>query len=391
MTDPVLPASLAVLGSTGSVGVQALDVARLHHIPVRLLTGNRNVALMERQAREFLPDAVVMADPAAARDLARRLIDTHIRVSGGEEALCAEIRVAAADVTVNAILGEAGLAPTLAAVSCGKRLALSNKESLVIAGAIVMQAARDHGCEIIPVDSEHSAIYQCLRASRPRDVKRLWLTASGGPFFGRTPAELAQVTLADTLAHPTWKMGRKITVDSATMMNKGFEIIEAVHLFAVPEDRIRVLVHRESIIHSAVEYIDNAVICQMAVPDMRLCVAYALATPARLPGGCEELDLCRLGRLTFAEPDTDAFPLLEEARAAIRVGGASPAVLNAANESAVAAFLAGRISFCDISRIVCETHRAFSGTAGKAVTLPQILECAAAARRHADSLIEKVD
>ena len=391
VSDSVLLASLAVLGSTGSVGVQALDVARLHGIPVRLLTGHRNVALMERQAREFLPDAVVMADRDAARDLSVRLADTPVRVSGGEEALCDGIRAAAADVTVNAILGEAGLMPTLAAVSCGKRLALSNKESLVIAGEIVMRKAKECGCEIIPVDSEHSAICQCLRTSRPGEVRRILLTASGGPFYGRTRAELEKVTLSDTLAHPTWKMGRKITVDSATMMNKGFEVIEAVHLFGVPEDRIRVLVHRESIIHSAVEYIDNAVIAQMAVPDMRLCVAYALAAPARLSGGCEELDLCRLGKLTFAEPDNEAFPLLEEARAAIRRGGASPAVLNAANESAVAAFLSGRISFSDISRVVCGTHRAFADTAGEAVTLPQILECAAAARRHADSLIEKVD
>lgn len=391
MTEPhALPQSLAVLGSTGSVGVQALDVARRHRIPVRLLTGNRNVSLMEEQARAFLPHAVVMADTQAARDLSQRLLDTSVRVSGGREAICDEIRAASADVTVNAILGEAGLLPTLAAVECGGRLALANKESLVIAGKIVMKRARETGCEIIPVDSEHSAIYQCLRGGRPADVQRIWLTASGGPFFGYTPERLAQVTLADTLAHPTWKMGRKITVDSATMMNKGFEIIEAVHLFGLPEDRIRVLVHRESIIHSAVEYIDTAVIAQMAVPDMRLCVAYALAAPDRIPGGCEPLDLCRVGKLTFAEPDTLAFPLLEEARAAIRCGGASPATLNAANESAVAAFLSGQIPFVSIADIVCETRRTFADTAKTAATLPEILEQAAAARRYADSLIEKV-
>ncbi|MBP5209649.1 MAG: 1-deoxy-D-xylulose-5-phosphate reductoisomerase, partial [Clostridia bacterium] len=298
MKQPTLPAALCVLGSTGSVGVQTLDVARACRIPVVMLSGGQNAALMERQAREFLPPLVVMADERAAADLAVRLADTSVSVRGGSEAVCEGVAACGADTVLNAILGQAGLLPTLAAVRSAGRLALANKESLVIAGAIVRAECARTGCELLPVDSEHSAIRQCLAASPDAEVRRLLLTASGGPFFGYTPERLRSVTVEETLGHPTWKMGAKITVDSATMMNKGFEVIEAVHLFGVPEDRIDVLIHRESIIHSAVEYIDRAVIAQLALPDMRTCIAYALTAPGRVDAGVGALDLARVGRLT---------------------------------------------------------------------------------------------
>ena len=350
-----LPASLSVLGATGSVGRQAIEVAAAHSIPLDLLTANTDVKGMETLARACTPRFCVMADEAAARDLSLRLRDTGITVRGGEAALCETIREADSPVTVNAILGEAGLRPTLACVSLGRRLALSNKESLVVAGEIVKKEAQKSGCEIIPVDSEHSAIFQCLHAGKRSEVKSILLTASGGPFRGKTKEELARVTLSDALAHPTWKMGAKITVDSATMMNKGFEVIEAAHLFDVMPDQIRVVVHPESIIHSAVEYIDSAVVAQLSVPDMRLCVQYAVTYPARLPGLTPGLDLFSVGSLNFFPPDPEVFPLLPLAYRAASLGGGVPAVLNAANEVAVAAFLSEKIGFTEIARVVSET------------------------------------
>ena len=351
---------MAVLGSTGSVGRQALDVAACHGIRVDLLTANRDVDQMEKQARRFLPSLCAMADPAAAADLAQRLRDTSVRVLAGETGICEAISQSAAEVFVNAILGKAGLMPTLAVIETGRRLALSNKESLVVAGEIVMARAAEKGCEIIPVDSEHSAIFQCLACGEKREVKRILLTASGGPFFGYTREQLGAVTLADTLKHPTWSMGAKITVDSATLMNKGFEVIEAVRLFGVPARDVQVVVHRESIIHSAVEYIDNTVIAEMSKPDMRACIQYAVTYPARIAGNTEPLDLFRVGTLTFSAPDGEAFPLLPLAYSCVEAGGALPAALNAANEVAVAAFLEGRLSFTGISEVVLQTVEEFS-------------------------------
>ncbi len=351
-----LPRSVAVLGSTGSVGRQALDVCALHHIRVDLLTAHASVALLEEQVRAFSPRLVAVSDEAAARDLATRIADTPTRVYAGADGICDAIRESDAETYVNAILGEAGLAPSLAVIDTGRRLALSNKESLVVAGEIVMARARERGCELIPVDSEHSAIFQCLSAGQDKEVKRLWLTASGGPFFGYTRDQLAHVTAADTLRHPTWQMGAKITVDSATLMNKGFEVIEAAHLFGVEPARIRVLVHRESIIHSAVEYIDNTVIAELSKPDMRACIQHAMTYPARMPGCMGELNLFEVGSLTFHEPDGEAFPLLPLALDAIAQGGAMPAVVNAANEVAVAAFLKEQISFLGISEAVIGTY-----------------------------------
>ena len=381
-----LPASLSVLGATGSVGRQAIEVAERHRIPLDLLTANVDAAGMESLARACKPRFCVMADEAAAKDLAVRLGDTGITVRGGNDALCETIREVNSPVTVNAILGEAGLLPTLACVSLGRRLALSNKESLVVAGEIVKAEAKKTGCEIIPVDSEHSAIFQCLHAGRKSEVKSILLTASGGPFRGWTREQLEKVTLKDALAHPTWKMGAKITVDSATMMNKGFEVIEAVHLFDVPPDAIRVVVHPESIIHSAVEYIDCAVVAQLSTPDMRLCVQYAVTYPARLPGLTRELDLFSVGSLNFYPPDPDAFPLLPLARRAIALGGGVPAVLNAANEVAVAAFLCEKIGFTDVSRIVCETVEKLTGRRD-AKTVSELLDADKEARSVAAALI----
>ena len=383
-----MPKIAAVLGATGSVGRQALDVARHADIRVDLLSANRDAAGMEALAREFLPTYCVMADEAAAKDLRLRLADTEVCVLGGASDLTESIAMSKAETVVNAVLGAAGLAPTLATIDAGKRLALSNKESLVVAGELVMGRAREKKAEIIPVDSEHSAIFQSLQAGRASEVRNLWLTASGGPFFGKSRAELASVTLQQTLAHPTWKMGAKITVDSADMMNKGFEVIEAVHLFGVKPSQVRVVVHRESIIHSAVEYIDGAVIAEMSLPDMRMCVQYAMSYPERASGVCAPLDLATMGELHFAAPDSENFPLLPLAYRAVLAGGALPAVLNAANEVAVAAFLSEKLSFLGIGELVGETVEKLSFSQNEH-TLEGILNYDTEARREAAALLSK--
>ncbi len=344
--------TIAVLGATGSVGRQALDVALSRGYRVDYMSVGKNAALAEELARLHAPRLLAVADEAAARDLAVRLADTEISVLPGSAGILEGIAATHAETVVNAILGEAGLLPTLAVLDAGRRLALANKESLVIAGELVMTRAKETGCGILPVDSEHSAIFQCLRNGRAGEVKRLLLTASGGPFFGYDRAALEKVTLADALAHPTWKMGKKITVDSATLMNKGFEVLEASHLFGIPSERVEVVVHRESIIHSAVEYIDNTVIAEMSVPDMRACVQYAVDYPAREEGTVAPLDLFSVGRLTFARPDTATFPLLSLAAEAGRLGGGMGAVLNAADEVAVEAFLREKLTFTGIFSVV---------------------------------------
>nr|MBQ8890730.1 1-deoxy-D-xylulose-5-phosphate reductoisomerase [Clostridia bacterium] len=351
---------VSILGATGSVGQQALDVVRSRGYGVDLLSANRDVAAMEVAAREFQPRIVAMADEAAAGELKVRLSDTDIRVYSGEDALIEAIHETNADTVINSILGGVGLRPTLATIDAGKRLALANKESLVIAGDIVMSRAKEKGVEIIPVDSEHSAIFQSLKSGKGSEIQSVILTASGGPFYGYSRERLAEVTLADTLAHPTWKMGKKITVDSATLMNKGFELIEAVHLFSLSPEQVRVTIHRESILHSAVEYIDNTVIGELSVPDMRMCVQYAVDYPERSHSQSKRLDLISLGSLTFAEPDMDAFPLLGLASRAISLGGAMPAVMNAADEVAVSAFLEGKIGFTDISDTVISAFERLS-------------------------------
>lgn len=341
---------LILLGSTGSIGVQALEVARKRNITVTALAAGKNVSLMEKQAREFLPEVAVMFDEAAAKDLKIRLADTPVKVLCGSEGVCAAAE-GEGDTVLNAIVGIAGLKPTMAAINAGKTLALANKESLVTGGELVKRALKEKGGKMIPVDSEHSAIFQSLQGVPEGAVSRILLTASGGPFFGKTRENLKNVTVAQALNHPSWSMGAKITVDSATLMNKGLEVIEAVHLFDIPADKIDVVVHRESIIHSGVELVDGAVLVQMGVPDMKLPIQYALTYPERAPL-CECLDLTGLSKLTFFAPDTDTFRCLPVCIDAIKEGGLKPTAANGANEKAVELFLNGKIGFLQIAELV---------------------------------------
>ena len=377
---------LAILGATGSVGRQSLDVAASLGARVSLLSARTSVLPMEEAIRTYAPRVAVMTDKDAARDLAVRVADTDTRVLGGEEALLSAIAESDADTYVNAILGRDGLLPSLAVLKKGARLALSNKESMVIAGELLWEEAARTGAQILPVDSEHSAIFQCLLSGKGKEVRRLLLTASGGPFFGYDRARLATVSRADTLAHPTWRMGEKITVDSATLVNKGFEVIEAVRLFGVAPEQVEVVVHPESIIHSAVEYIDNTVIAELSVPDMRACVQYAITYPERLMAAIPPLDLFSLGRLTFHRPDTEAFSGLSLAYRALALGGAAPAVLNAADEIAVAAFLREEIGFLGITDLVGEVLEALPPQASG---LSDILEKDKEARRLSAALLPK--
>lgn len=349
--------SLSLLGSTGSIGTQTLDVLRAlsasGHSPwqVSVLAAHSNTQLLEAQAREFRPRAVALFEPAAAEDFRHRTRDLGIPVLSGMEGLCEAAAWEEADLTLNAVVGMVGLRPTLAAIAAGKTVALANKETLVAGGALVTAAAREKGVAILPVDSEHSAIFQCLRGNDLAQVKRLLLTASGGPFFGKTRAELGAVTPAQALRHPNWSMGAKVTIDSATMMNKGLEVMEASWLFDVPPEKIQVVVHRESIVHSMVEYSDCSVIAQMGAPDMCLPIQYALTYPRRLPSPVEELDLFKVQSLHFYPPDLNAFPCLDIAIRALKRGGLAPAAVNGANEEAVGAFLEGKLPFMRIPEL----------------------------------------
>ena len=381
---------IAILGCTGSVGGQAVDVALARGYSVDLITANKNAPEAERAARALCADCVVMADAGAAADLKIRLRDTKTRVYAGDKAILSAIADSKADTVVNAILGEAGLMPALEVIKQKKRLSLANKESLVIAGDIIMSEAKRCGAELIPIDSEHSAIFQSLKAGRPSEIRRIILTASGGPFFGKSSEELSRVTLSDALRHPNWKMGKKITVDSATLMNKGFEIIEASHLFGVSAENIEVVIHRESILHSAVEYIDNTIIGEFSTPDMRACVQYAIDYPYRTSGIIEPLDFKKLTKLSFDEPDTEAFPLLPLAKRAISEGGAMPAVLNAANDRAVEAFLSEKIKFSDIPRIVYGVYESMHGAAIEH-TLDGIIASVKEAAQRANEAIKQND
>lgn len=345
--------NIVILGSTGSIGRQSLDVIEACGAHAMALTANRDTERMEEQCRRFQPELAVMMDPAAAEELRVRLADTNVRVAAGMEGLIEAASLPRADTVITAVVGIVGLRPTIAAIRAGKRIGLANKETLVCAGELVMDEADAWHSQIVPVDSEHSAIFQCLQGCRDREeVKRLILTASGGPFWGKKREELEKVTLADALRHPNWSMGAKITVDSASLMNKGLEFIEAMRLYCLPPEKIAVVVHRESIVHSMVEYCDNAVIAQMGVPDMRVPIEYALTWPERGPAVAEPLDLVKCGKLTFAQPDMEAFPCLGLAMGAARTGGTATAILNGANEAAVARFLAGEIGFLDIPRLV---------------------------------------
>jgi len=345
--------AISLLGSTGSIGRQTLEAARLLGLRVRALSANTNIKLLEEQTREFNPAVVAVGDEHACRDFKARVRDMDMRVVAGTAGLIEAARVQGADTVVTAIVGAAGLFPTLAAVRLGRRIALANKETLVCAGEIVMANAAKHGAQIVPVDSEHSALFQCFGAGTRDNVKTLILTASGGPFRGKKRVELEGVTPGMALKHPNWSMGQKVTIDSATMMNKGLEVIEATHLFSIPPDRIKVVVHPESIVHSMVEFIDNSVIAQLSRPDMRLPIQYALTWPDRRASLASELDITRLSALTFEEPDTDAFPCLALAVKTAGIRGTACAVLSAANEAAVDLFLRGSLSFYGIYDSVC--------------------------------------
>lgn len=344
---------LIILGSTGSIGVQALDVARLQGYDVLALTADRNVERMEEQIRQFRPRLAALANEQAAADLKARVADTATRVLAGGEGVKACAALGGDATVLNSIVGMAGLEPTLAAIEAGSRIALANKETLVAGGKLVFEKARANGVDILPVDSEHSAIFQALQGmNEKKELKRLILTASGGPFFGKTKDELKSVTLAQALKHPNWSMGAKITVDSATMMNKGLELIEARWLFNVDPQDIEVVIHPQSIIHSMVQFSDGCVMAQLSQPDMRLPIQYALAYPLRLPLPYERLDFIKYSNLTFEKPDRNVFPCLDMAYRASAAGGGMPCVMNAANEKAVRLFMDGKIKFTDIPRII---------------------------------------
>ncbi len=377
---------ISVLGCTGSVGEQALDVADKFGLKVRCLSANKSVERVCEHARKFKPAKIAMADENAAKELKLRLADTDIEIFSGDDGICQMVADEEKHTVVNSIIGEAGLLPTLALIDAGHRVALANKESLVVAGEIVMKRAKENAVEILPVDSEHSAIFQCLKSGCGKEIKKILLTASGGPFYGYTKEQLRSISLSDALAHPTWKMGAKITIDSATLMNKGFEVIEAVHLFDVAPEQIQVVVHRESIIHSAVEYIDNSIIAQLSKPDMRLCVQYAVSYPNREDATIPELDLFSVGALTFKKADPETFGLLGAAYDCIGKGGALPAVLNAANEVAVARFLSQKIPFWKITDSVLETLTHFDHAAN-VHDLEGILECDRAARERINKIL----
>ena len=377
---------IALLGSTGSIGTQILDVCRMHGYRVVCLTPNLRVDLMEAQIREFRPDLVSMMDPAAADDLRTRVADTGTKVLSGMDGLIECATYSGADTVLNAVVGMVGLQPTLAAIQTKKTLALATKETLVAGGHLVTNTAKAYGVDILPVDSEHSAIFQCLQGSPEKGaVKKLILTASGGPFFGKTLAELENVTAADALKHPNWDMGAKITIDSATMMNKGLEFIEAKWLFDMPIDAIDIVVHRESVVHSAIAYQDNSVIAQLGVPDMRIPIQYALTYPRRLPSPVQELSLVDYGKLTFYAPDYDTFRCINVCKDAIAAGGLRPAAANGANEESVRLFLNGKIKFTDIAVLNRAAMEACPQVAD--YTLDDVLQADRAAR---DYVIEAV-
>ena len=378
--------TISILGATGSIGRQTLDVAEQLGLTVAALTANSNAERMEAQARRFRPRLAVLTDESAAKDLAVRLADTDTRVLGGPEALTEAAVCPEADTVVTAVVGMVGLKPTLAAIRERKRIALANKETLVCAGQLVMDTAEQYGAEIVPVDSEHSAIFQCVQGCRDRgEIRRLILTCSGGPFYGQTAEEVAGRTKADALRHPNWTMGPKITVDCATLMNKGLEVIEAMRLYRLPLEQVSVVIHRQSIVHSLVEYRDGAILAQLGTPDMRLPIRYAMTYPERSESPLEPLDLLSCPPLTFARPDRETFPCLRLAEEAAEEGGTACAILNGANEEAVGLFLAEKIGFSDIPRLVAEARAAV--TVVRDPSLEDILAADRAARRAVLDLV----
>ena len=373
---------VSILGSTGSIGRQSLDVvSRCEGISVAALTAGTSVQMMAEQCRQFRPRLAVMATREAARELEKEIRDLNMEVDYGEAGLIRAATMENADCVITAVVGMVGLKPTLAAIRAGKRIGLANKETLVCAGELVMDEAEKYGAEIVPVDSEHSAIFQCLMGNRRKEqIARILLTCSGGPFFGMTQEALKSVTKADALKHPNWKMGPKITVDCATLMNKGLEVIEAMRLYRLPLRQVDVLVHRQSIVHSLVEFNDGAVMAQLGTPDMRLPIQLALTYPERMESPVEKLDLTKCAALTFVEPDMEAFPCLALARKCAELGGTACPAMNGANEEAVAMFLHDEIGFYDIYRLVSEAVEAVPFV--EKPTLEQILEADALARAY---------
>jgi 1-deoxy-D-xylulose-5-phosphate reductoisomerase len=370
---------LVILGSTGSIGTQTVDILDSIEAEVCAITVNTNIEMAEKQARQLQPELVGVYDEKKAEELRLRLADTNIRVVSGMDGLIEAATLPQADVVVTAVVGMVGLLPTLAAIDAGKDIALANKETLVCAGQIVMRRAREKGVAILPVDSEHSAIFQCLQGRGDNAIRRILLTASGGPFFGKTKDEMRTMKKEQALKHPNWNMGAKITIDSATMMNKGLELIEAMWLYDVEPEAIDIVVHRESIVHSAVEYDDGSVIAQMGNPDMRLPIQYALTYPNRVPCKVPALNLPALSRLTFFAPDEETFPSLKLARKAAKARGNLGAVLNGANEAAVDLFLHDKIAFTEIAELV---EKAIEGVNYiSEITVDDVLESDRAARR----------
>lgn len=382
---------VSILGSTGSIGRQSLDIiSRNENIKVAALTAGTSVELMAQQCRQFVPELAVMATEQAAMELKAAIFDLPTEVCWGEEGLIRAASMESADCVITAVVGMVGLKPTLAAIRAGKRIGLANKETLVCAGELVMAEAEKYGVEIIPVDSEHSAIFQCLMGNAsPRQIKRLILTCSGGPFFGMSREQLKNVTKADALKHPNWKMGAKITIDCATLMNKGLEVIEAMRLYRVPLEQVDVVIHRQSIAHSFVEFVDGAVMAQLGAPDMRLPIQLALTYPERTQCPVDGLDLTKCGALTFCAPDMDNFPCLALARHCAKLGGTACAVMNGANEEAVALFLDDKIGFYDIYELVKAAVEEVPNVMEPA--LEDILQADALARRSVRKNFEKIE
>ncbi len=380
--------SIAILGSTGSVGQQSVEIAKHLNLKVDLLTASSSVDTIEKQARALLPKTCVLTDKRAANELKSKLADTNIKVYGGDDSAISAIEESKAKTAVNAVSGFAGLAPAIACARSAKRIAMSNKEAIVIAYKFLKQEIETNNAEMIPVDSEHSAIFQCLQGRASNDIKRIILTSSGGPFRNKTYKELKGIVAKDALAHPTWKMGAKITVDSASLMNKGFEVIEAVRLFNVKPEQVKVVVHPQSIMHSAVEYNDNSVIAQMGAPDMRTCIQYAITYPERQTALAKSLDFASISNLTFENPKTEIFTLLPLAFYAINEDGIIPSVLNASDEIAVKYFLNNKIGFTDIFKVVEKVVKDFKNI--KNPTLDDIINADKEARIKTENLIKTI-
>ena len=378
--------NISILGSTGSIGTQTLEVCEEQNIKVKAISANKNIDLLEKQIRKFRPDFVAVYDEKAAKTLKQNISDTSTKVLAKMEGLCEISTLSGVDTLLTAVSGMIGLQPTLSAIKAKKTIALANKETLVAGGELVMNEAEKNGVKILPVDSEHSAVFQCLggKIGSPF-LGRLILTASGGPFFGKTKSELKNVTVKDALNHPSWSMGAKITIDSATMMNKGFEIIEACHLFGLPEDKIDVIIHRESVIHSMIEYIDGSVIAQMGTPTMKTPIQYALTYPNRLTSKSEKLNLAKIKNLSFFEADNKTFEAMDICRKAIKIGGTAPLTVNAANEVAVSLFLSKKIKFLEIIELVKSAMNKFKHQ--KVSSLEQILEADRSVREFIKSLV----